>query len=130
MQLTEYYRFGLSVCFLSAYCLMLPVFSHAESGCYRSALDWIETIEIEDHTVLKNHALTKCEFADKWISDFEDRKGSDRQRLCNDLVLIWTYKECIYFRDYIHDSTYDPCKAWSREMFQHCIDHENKWFTR
>ena len=123
---------AISVCFFSV-CFMLTIPVKAGSpddGCFISGLRWIEKIKVEDSTILKNHASAKCRFADKWIRDFADQAGADRRRMCNDLVLIWTHKECIYFRDYIHHSTYAPCKAWSREMFQHCMDYDDQWFAR
>lgn len=103
----------LCSCCFSVCCLIRPVSlwaKNADDGCFARALSWIEKIEVKDPTVLKTHAATKCRFADKWIRDFADRNGSDRQRMCNDLVLIWTHKECIYFRDYVHHSAYAPAK--------------------
>lgn len=133
MKLYIYSGSALCFCFFSICCFIGPIQSHAESfddGCFSRALNWIEKIEVKYQTVLKTHASAKCNFADKWIRDFADRNGSDRKRMCNDLVLIWTHKECIYFRDYVHHSTYEPCKSWSREMFQHCMDYDDQWFTR
>lgn len=48
--------------------------------------------------------------------------------MCNDLVLIWSYKECVYFRDYLVPEAYEPCKAWSRQMYTRCLAGDAGWF--
>lgn len=95
--------------------------------CSQEALKWIEEIDIEEPDILEKHALAKCQFASKWLNGSQ-KDGSNRKRVCNDLVLIWTYKECIYFRDYITHEAYEPCKSWSREMYSRCMEYDDTWF--
>lgn len=101
-----------------------------ESGCTNAANAW--TIELNDakHSeVYRNHARSDCEWAGKWVKKYAQvTDQANRERMCNDLVLIWTHKDCGFFRDVINPDAYTPCKAWSREMFKHCMDNDVKWF--
>jgi hypothetical protein len=99
----------------------------AESACYSTACNWIEQVS-GGHAVLQVHAKSNCEFAEKFIYKYPGRTQAERERLCYDLVLIWTHKKCIYFRDYVSSDAYTPCKSWSREMFQQCVNRNDAWF--
>ncbi len=99
----------------------------AESACYSAAFSWIEKVS-GGHAVLQSHAKSNCEFAGKFIYKYPGRTEAERERLCYDLVLIWTHKKCIYFRDYLSPDAYTPCKSWSREMFQQCVSRNDGWF--
>ena len=101
--------------------------SARESACYLSAESWIKKLP-GDHSILQAHAQTNCDFAGKFIGRYPGKTQAARERLCYDLVLIWTHKKCIYFRDDVSPAAYSPCKSWSREMFQHCLDRDDEWF--
>ena len=102
----------------------------AESGCIASAEIWIEQLEDRAHDdVFLSHTRWNCEFSGHWVRESaEVTNQSSRERMCNDLVLIWTHKKCNYFRDLINPAAYEPCKAWSREMFQRCMANDVEWF--
>ena len=101
-----------------------------DSDCRKSAAAWIlELDDAENTEVLLRHTQSNCEFSGKWVKDGElVQKVSRRTRLCTDLVLIWTHKKCGYLRDYINPAAYEPCKSWTRQMFEHCMDNDVTWF--
>lgn len=101
-----------------------------ESGCSEYARQWINQIDqVSRPDVLIKHAQSDCEFSAKWIKKTSNSSSAANwNRTCTDLVLLWTHKKCIYFRDYIDHKTYEPCKEWTRQMFQHCISHNFSWF--
>lgn len=96
-------------------------------SCYGNALAWIEEIGASDSEIIEKSTLARCNFVKKWL-DREGNKGDGRERLCNDLVLVWTHNECVYFRDDINHNAYEPCKAWSREMYRRCMNYDDAWF--
>ena len=103
-----------------------------ESGCMVFARQWIEQLDrIQRYDVLVKNTRTDCESAAKWI---RKNSGSTSEtiwnRTCTDLVLIWTHKKCIYYRDYIDYKSYEPCKAWTRRMYEHCMSKEIAWFDK
>ncbi|WP_143170772.1 hypothetical protein [Desulfopila aestuarii] len=102
--------------------------SDVNDSCYTAALQWIRTIETEKKDVLEKHALSGCAFSKKWIERYNGTSEASRESLCTDLVLIWTHKECMYFRDSVSPEAYDPCKTWSREMYTRCMEYEDEWF--
>jgi hypothetical protein len=114
--------------------LFLPLSPFAaQSQCSSEAAAWIGTLNTtlssEKEMVLTSHSQAKCDFAAKWLKEIKDvRQRDKRERTCTDLVLIWTHKECIYFRDYVTTSSYAPCKNWTRDMFRHCMAGEIEWF--
>jgi len=111
--------------------LQFPCPAHSynqKDTCYQEAVEWIKDIDVDKKGVLEKQALSRCESARKWISQSENNH-SGRERLCTDLVLIWTHKKCIYFRDYITYKAYEPCKSWSREMYKRCMAKEDLWFN-
>ena len=100
-----------------------------ESGCINAATAWITELNSSNSKILQSHCQENCRFASSWvkkISHIEEPKR--RERTCNDLVLIWSHKECIYFRDYVDASAYYPCKSWTRQMFQQCMAGNTEWF--
>ncbi len=112
-------------------CIQLPhqTFGNTDKGgCFDNALEWISEIDSKDITILKKYAANTCLSTMDWIKIYGDQ-GVNRDRFCTDLVLIRTHKECIYYRDYIIHTAYNPCKSWSREMFEQCIGHNDKWFA-
>lgn len=111
-------------------CLLPLAPAVGQSGCLQAAADWIDTLDSPRERVLISHAQTKCDFAGRWVKEISGvAEKSKRERTCNDLVLIWTHKECIYFRDYIDNSAYYPCKNWTREMYRNCISDNVQWFA-
>lgn len=104
-----------------------PSFAEStEKGCFHAAQQWIMTIRSGDVEILRQHGSAICQSSRAWLEKYGS--GSSRQRLCQDLILIRTHKECIYFRDYITEAAYRPCKVWSREMYERCITHDDSWF--
>lgn len=57
-----------------------------------------------------------------------DGSSQVKRQICQDLVLIWAFKECAYRRDYIDRRAYAPCMAWSREMHRRCLADDLAWF--
>jgi hypothetical protein len=102
----------------------------AESGCSQAADAWITTLGDSQHDdIFQRHTRNNCSFSGKWVKRYaQTTDRTARARMCNDLVLIWTHKECGYFRDVINPEAYEPCKTWSREMYQHCMDNDVNWF--
>ncbi len=102
----------------------------SQSGCFQEATDWIDTLNSTRGKILRDHAQSKCDFAANWVKEIGDvTEKTQRKRTCNDLVLIWTHKECIYFRDYVETSAYAPCKSWTRMMYRNCMSNDLKWFS-
>jgi len=104
----------------------------AENGCFASASQWIRQIEeIHRPAVLLRNVGEDCRFSLKWMKQNTGSTGADsRAQVCRDLVLIWTHKKCVYYRDYIDHQTYHPCREWTRQMYDHCMEHDSAWFTR
>ena len=102
----------------------------ATSGCIQAAENWISQLNDKKNTeIFQRHTQRNCQFSGGWVKESEDATSvSHRERMCQDLVLIWSHKNCNYFRDVINPEAYEPCKAWSREMHQHCIDNDVNWF--
>ncbi|MBM9606583.1 hypothetical protein [Desulfopila inferna] len=102
----------------------------AQSGCFQEAIAWVDRLNSTRETILRDHAQSKCEFAAKWVKEIDDvAEKTKRERTCNDLVLVWTHKECIYFRDYVETSAYAPCKSWTRMMYRNCMSNDFEWFS-
>lgn len=118
--------------FFTLQVLPCSVAAASPSKCARAAEDWINALphlEKSKRERLKNYTRDNCSFAAKWQQKLENISGRQRQRrTCNDLVLIWTHKECIYYRDYVTAAAYNPCKSWSRHMFRRCMAGDIDWF--
>lgn len=101
-----------------------------DSGCVAAADSWIAELNDLRHTdIYQRHARFNCGFSGKWVQESVDVTDAPRrERLCNDLVLIWTHRKCNYFRDDINPAAYEPCREWSREMFRHCMENDVEWF--
>ena len=93
--------------------------------CLGKARKWIEETGIEDSSTLQKHTATRCQFVDNMLSSSAN-ETADRERVCTDLVLLWTRKDCVFFRDYVSYRTYAPCMAWGREMFKECVGDGEK----
>ena len=102
----------------------------ADSSCSQAAEAWIATLGDAEHSdIFLRHTRNNCRFSGDWVEQSRDDQNPDRRtRMCKDLVLIWTHKNCGYFRDVINPAAYEPCKAWSRKMHQHCMDNDVGWF--
>ena len=102
-----------------------------ESGCTEYARQWINQIEqLPRADILIRNVHSDCQFAAKWIkTNSNSSSAASWNRTCTDLVLIWTHKKCIYYRDYIDPRTYEPCKEWTRVMYQHCTDQDEPFFN-
>jgi hypothetical protein len=111
-------------------CPFLAAAPAAASSCVAAAGAWIEALDGVDREMLRRHTEANCRFSGKWVEENAAEEDlARRQRLCNDLVLLWTYKKCVYFRDYVDPATYDPCMAWVRRMFSRCMANEVSWFA-
>jgi hypothetical protein len=101
-----------------------------DSGCSQAADAWISVLgDSPNRDIFQRHARDSCKFSGHWVKQSaQNSNQAARDRMCNDLVLIWTHKKCGYFRDVINPEAYEPCKSWSREMFQHCMNNDVGWF--
>ncbi|MBN1958431.1 MAG: hypothetical protein JXQ81_00780 [Desulfuromonadales bacterium] len=101
-----------------------------DSGCVKAAENWILQLNDKDNTeIYQRHTRINCQFSGQWVKESQEvSSASHRKRMCQDLVLIWSHKNCNYFRDVINPDAFEPCSAWSREMYQHCIDNDVDWF--
>lgn len=102
----------------------------AESACTAYAQRWIQQLNnTSRRDVLIRNTRSDCEFSTGWIKKISNSNNESHwKRTCNDLVLIWTHKKCIYYRDYIDHNSYDPCKDWTRQMYIHCMNRDVSWF--
>jgi hypothetical protein len=102
----------------------------SNTSCLKAAEKWISQLNDKKNTeIFQRHAQSNCQFSGRWVKESVDVSSvPHRERMCQDLVLIWSHKNCSYFRDVINPDAYEPCKAWSREMHQHCIDNDVNWF--
>lgn len=123
-------KFLLLVPFVSFLLSTVPApLPAATAGCSAEAALWIATLTSSKSDILQNHAEMKCDFSSKWMKEYAETADiHSREQMCTDLVLVWTHKECDYFRDYIEPEAYTPCKAWSRQMFNHCMANDIDWF--
>lgn len=97
-----------------------------EADCCSVTATWVQAVG-KNSDVLRFHVQSACRFSHDWIRT-EEAGNSSRERVCNDLVLVWAHKECVYFRDYVCHDVYDPCKAWTRKMFRQCMAGNIMWF--
>lgn len=99
-------------------------------GC--ALLDWpvIALLDEGDRMVITRRIRQRCADAIGWIKR-QDREvtAQARRQLCQDLVLLWTYQECKYQREYIDRRVYQPCLAWAREMHRRCLADDRVWFS-
>lgn len=102
----------------------------AGGSCTAAAEDWIASLPDKNQAALfRRYARNDCEFAAKWVNQYAAVADVQRRdRMCTDLVLLWTHKDCNYFRDVINPDAYEPCKEWSREMYRHCMEDDLDWF--
>ena len=102
----------------------------SEPSCIQAAENWISQLnDKKNNEIFQKHTQRNCQFSGKWVKEsVDDSSVLHRERMCQDLVLVWSHKNCNYFRDVINPDAYEPCKAWSREMHQHCIDNDVNWF--
>jgi hypothetical protein len=111
--------------------LLLPNQSFpVQAGCVQDAQRWIDNLDDrENSSIFHNHVRSVCRFSGQWVKEAQDvHDRPRRERMCNDLVLIWAHKECNFFRDQINPKAYEPCKIWTREMFRNCMDNNVDWF--
>lgn len=102
----------------------------AEPDCTGSAAAWISELGSKNSDILQSHARAKCEFSAKWMRENQVRADSNSwKQMCTDLVLIWTYQECVYFRDDVEREAYTPCQVWTRRMYEQCIANNISWFA-
>lgn len=102
----------------------------AGGSCSAAAEDWIAALPDKRRAELfRRYAGNDCEFAARWVKEYAGVSDIQRRdRMCTDLVLLWTHKDCNYFRDVIDPEAYEPCKEWSREMYRHCLEDDLDWF--
>lgn len=102
----------------------------AKTSCIQAADHWILQLNDNNTEVFQSHTRRNCQFSGQWVKESEHLpSGPHRERMCQDLVLIWSHKTCNFFRDVINPEAYEPCKTWSREMHQHCITNDVQWFN-
>ena len=101
------------------------------SSCAEEAVAWVSALgNGVDRDLLQRHTAASCSFSGKWVAeDAEVVDEGRRRRLCNDLVLLWNYKKCVYFRDYVAVRSYQPCMTWVRTMFAQCMANQVDWFV-
>ena len=101
------------------------------SSCAEEAVAWVSALgNGVDRDLLQRHTAASCSFSGKWVAeDAEVVDEGRRRRLCNDLVLLWNYKKCVYFRDYVSATSYQPCMTWVRTMFAQCMANQVDWFV-
>lgn len=102
----------------------------AGSACTAYAQQWIDKLnKTSRRDILIRNTRSDCEFSAGWIKkNSKSNNENTWKRMCNDLVLIWTHKKCMYYRDYIDHNSYHPCKEWTRQMYHHCINRNFSWF--
>jgi hypothetical protein len=102
----------------------------AKSGCTRVAERWISQLaDPKNRELFERYTTNDCQFSGKWVRQSADlQTPAHRERLCTDLVLIWSHKDCNFFRDLINPAAFEPCTAWSRAMYQHCMEQDLAWF--
>lgn len=106
-----------------------PSVQAAPSDCLASAAAWIAAIDSPKAELLLNHAQTRCDFAARWLLQNQHTVDSASYHdLCQSLVLVWTHKECVYFRDEVDHRAYNPCQTWSRIMYKRCLADDRQWF--
>jgi hypothetical protein len=99
------------------------------AGCTAEATLWIAALASSKIDILQNHAEMKCDFSSGWMKEYAETADlNSRERMCTDLILVWTHNECVYFRDYIEPEAYTPCKAWTRQMYKRCMENDIGWF--
>jgi len=122
-------RPALALLLLPALCLSSAPVWAGESACITEAQWWIQELKSDRSEVLLDHARTRCDFAGRWLAANRHEPQSEEYRqLCTSLVLVWTHKECVYFRDEIDYRAYAPCDTWSRLMFRQCLAGDSAWF--
>ena len=102
-----------------------------EAGCIAAAQNWVQQIDqISRPEVLLRNTRSDCNRSLKWM---KKNTGNTSVRIweqtCTDLILVWTHKKCIYYRDDIDHRAYYPCKEWTRQMYDHCIRRDITWFS-
>ncbi len=101
----------------------------AQSECSLNAHDWIRSLQSPKKSVLRNHCDNRCTFVAKWVKQIDNIADKNkRENTCYHLVLIWSQKDCVYFRDVIDPAAYYPCKGWTQEMFRQCMADNTEWF--
>lgn len=98
-------------------------------GCRGAAEAWISQLPGKNVDILKSHTQAKCEYSGKWMRENQQaRESNSWKQMCTDLVLIWTYQECVYFRDDVETKAYTPCVEWTRRMYEECMANNLLWF--
>ncbi len=100
-----------------------------KSSCFLEARSWIAELPPEKGELMRNHARESCALSLNWLKDYgKIKEDSTLERVCTNLVLIWTHKKCIYFRRYFSPDAYEPCELWARSQYKHCINQDVEWF--
>jgi len=124
-----HWRLPLSLLLLAGLLGCAVAVRAGESACVTEAQWWILELKSDRGEVLLDHARTRCDFAGRWLAANRHEPGSEQYRqLCTSLVLVWTHKECVYFRDEIDYRAYAPCETWSRLMHRQCLAGDSAWF--
>jgi hypothetical protein len=115
----------------------LLVFSVSSTGaaaqrmqrCTALPPSWLGSLDQDDRELIIRRTRDQCLGAAHWMKEQTlDGSLQVKRQICRDLVLIWTFKECEYRRDYIDRRAYTPCMDWSREMHRRCLADDLAWF--
>lgn len=116
-------------CFLAVSSWPVGAFAESRQQCAALTGEWINELDRDDRVLLVRRTRDQCLGAARWMRQ-QTMAGSERvkRQICQDLVLIWAFKECEYRRDYVDRLAYAPCMAWSREMHRRCLADDLAWF--
>ncbi|MBE0584278.1 MAG: hypothetical protein IH612_11030, partial [Desulfofustis sp.] len=114
--------------------LILSVCSTASAAqsrqqCTALLPSWLDNLDRDDRELIIRRTRDQCLGAAHWMKQQTLDGGPQvKRQICRDLVLIWTFKEREYRRDYIDRQAYAPCMDWSREMHRRCLADDLAWF--
>lgn len=116
-------------CLLTVSALLTAASAESRQQCDALTGEWINELDHDDRVLIVRRTRDQCLGAARWMRQ-QTMDGSEqvKRQICQDLVLIWAFKECEYRRDYIDRRAYAPCMAWSREMHRRCIADDLAWF--
>lgn len=127
------YTPGAGVCVLSCL-LVILAFATVSSAtplqqCNAPPGAWIEGLDRADQELILRRTRDQCLRVAGWMKQ-QTLDGSEqvKRQVCQDLALVWSFKECEYRRDYIDRRAYAPCMVWSREVYRRCRADDLAWF--
>jgi hypothetical protein len=116
-------------CLLTVSALPTDASTESRQQCAALTGEWINELDRDDRALLVRRTRDQCLGAARWMrQQTMDASKQVKRQICQDLVLIWAFKECEYRRDYIDRRAYAPCMTWSREMHRRCLVDDLAWF--